>query len=714
MRSFAILNRLGLGEKPLAATAFSFRIPFGRLKGASDIFMAVGIILVLAIMILPLPAAALDLFLSVNISLSIVILLTTLYVHKPLEFSSFPSVLLISTLFRLSLNISTTRRILLHGGEGEAAAGEVIRAFGQFVVGGNPVVGIIVFSILVIINFIVITKGAGRIAEVAARFTLDKMPGKQMAIDADLNSGLITEAEAKRRRREIEEESEFFGAMDGASKFVRGEAVAGILITIINIVGGFIIGVAQQGLTAADSANIYTILTVGDGLVAQIPALVISTSAGFLVTRASSDHHMAEHVGGQITARPRVILISAAVLGLFAVLPGMPTLSFASLALAMGTWAYFLFQKQEVVERQRVHEEAQQAQVVAEAEEPIENFLALDVLRLDVGYGLIALVDESQQGDLLEKIRAIRRQFASDMGFVVPPIHIKDNLQFRPGEYAFLVKGVEVGRGELKTGQFLAMEGGAISGKIDGVPTTEPAFGLPALWIMSHDRERAEMLGYTVVDPSTVLATHVTELVHTFAHEMISRQEVQNLLDLVVKNQPKLVEELVPNVINLGGIQKVLQGLLRERVSIRDMPTILETVSDYAKIIKHPPQLVELVRQSLSRSIVKKYLDDSGRLQVMMLGADAENLVAEAIVDGEYGSYLALSPRSANQFCSRVRDMVERIASQVVQPVLVCGTRVRPFVKQATEGVIPHLVVLSHNEIPANVPVHSQGTVTLS
>ncbi|MBF0624847.1 MAG: flagellar biosynthesis protein FlhA [Magnetococcales bacterium] len=685
-----------------------------RWKNMSDLVMAASIILMLAVMILPMPAVALDLFLSVNISLAIVILLTTIYVHKPLEFSSFPSILLITTLFRLSLNISTTRRILLHGAEGEAAAGEVIRAFGQFVVGGNPVVGIIVFAILVIINFIVITKGAGRIAEVAARFTLDKMPGKQMAIDADLNSGLITETEAKRRRKEIEEESEFFGAMDGASKFVRGDAVAGILITIINIVGGFIIGVAQQGLSAGESAEIYTILTVGDGLVAQIPALVISVAAGFLVTRSTSDRHMADHVGGQITARPRAILLSAGVLGLFAILPGMPTVSFSLLAIGMGTWAYFLFRRKEREELQAKRHEAVQAQDAAQKEEPIESFLTLDVLRLEVGYGLIALVDESQQGDLLEKIRSIRRQFASDMGFVVPPIHIKDNLQLRPGEYTFIVKGVEVGRGELKTGSYLAMEGGVVTGRIEGgVPTKEPAFGLPAIWISANDRERAEMLGYTVVDPSTVLATHVTELVHTYAHEMISRQEVQNLLDLVAKEQPKLVEELVPHVINLGGIQKVLQGLLRERVSIRDMNTILETISDYAKIARHPAQLVELVRQSLSRSIVKRYLDDGGKLQVLMLGADAESLVAEAIVDGDFGSYLALSPRSGSQFAARVRDAVSRISAQVIQPVLVTGTRVRPFVKQATEGVVPHLVVLSQNEIPGNVSVQSLGTVTL-
>ncbi len=685
-----------------------------NIKGLNDILMAVGIITVLTVMIIPMPSGVLDLFLSVNISLAIVILLTAIYVHKPLDFSVFPSVLLITTMFRLALNISTTRRILLHGAEGEAAAGEVIRSFGQFVVGGNPVVGVIVFSILVIINFVVITKGAGRIAEVAARFTLDKMPGKQMAIDADLNSGLISEAEAKQRRKEIEEESEFFGAMDGASKFVRGDAVAGILITLINIIGGFIIGVAQQGLSAGDSANIYTILTVGDGLVAQIPALVISTAAGFLVTRASSDKHLADHMGGQITAQPRVILLSAGVLGLFAIMPGMPTLPFSIMAVGLGFWSYSLFKRAEIKEKQQVREEMVQAESEQQVEEPIENFLALDLLRLDVGYGLISLVDESQQGTLLEKIRSIRRQFATDMGFVVPPIHIKDDLQFRPGEYAFKIKGVEVGRGELKPGHFLAMEGGVVSGQIDGTPTTEPAFGLPAIWINANDRERAEMLGYTVVDAATVLATHVTELIHTHAHEMLNRQEVQNLLDLVAKGQPKLVEELVPNILNLGGVQKVLQGLLRERVSIRDMSTILETMSDYASVVKQPAQLVELVRQSLARSLINNYLDEEGALQALILGPDAENLISEAIVDGEYGSYLSLAPRSAGVFMIRVREAVESIASQVVQPVLVTGSRVRPFVKQTTEASIPHLVVLSQNEIPSGVAVHSLGSVTIS
>ncbi|MBF0628296.1 MAG: flagellar biosynthesis protein FlhA [Magnetococcales bacterium] len=685
-----------------------------RFKGFSDVFMAGGIITVLAIMIIPIPSWLLDVFLSVNISLGIVILLTTVYVHRPLEFSSFPSVLLITTMFRLALNIATTRLILLHGAEGEGAAGEVIRSFGQFVVGGNPVVGVIIFGILVIINFVVITKGAGRIAEVAARFTLDKMPGKQMAIDADLNSGLISEGEAKTRRREIEQESEFFGAMDGASKFVRGDAVAGIIIVFINIIGGFIIGVGQHGLSAADSANIYTILTVGDGLVAQIPALVISTAAGFLVTRASSDENLGDQVGGQITAQPRVVLLSAGVLGLFAVLPGMPTVPFALLAILMGGWSYFLFKRLETAELVTARTETARAQSEALVEEPIENFLALDLLRLDVGYGLIALVDESQQGTLLDKIRSIRKQFASDMGFVVPPIHIKDNLQFRPGEYAFMIRGVEVGRGELKPSQFLAMEGGSVTGRIDGIPTVEPAFGLPALWISGNDRERAEMMGYTVVDPATVLATHITELVHTHAHEMLNRQEVQNLLDLTAKTQPKLVEELIPHVITLGTLQKVLQGLLRERVSVRDMSTILETISDYARVVKQPAQLVELTRQSLARSLVTRYLDEEGRLSALILGADAENLVNEAIVDGEYGSYLALAPRAAGLLMVRIRESVDRIASHVQQPVIITGARARPFFKQAAEAALPHLAVLSQNEIPTNIPVHSLGTVTLS
>ncbi|MBF0178808.1 MAG: flagellar biosynthesis protein FlhA [Magnetococcales bacterium] len=687
---------------------------FKRFSGFSDILMAAGVIAILAIMIIPLPSWMLDIFLSVNISLGIVILLTTVYVHKPLDFSSFPSILLITTLFRLALNIAVTRVILLHGGEGEAAAGEVIRSFGQFVVGGNPVVGMIIFGILVIINFVVITKGAGRIAEVAARFTLDKMPGKQMAIDADLNSGLISESEAKARRKEIEQESEFFGAMDGASKFVRGDAVAAIIITFINIIGGFIIGVGQHGLSAADSANIYTILTVGDGLVAQIPALVISTAAGFLVTRASSDENLGEHVGGQITAQPRVILLSSGVLGLFAIMPGMPTVPFAILAVLLGGWAYLLFKKLEKAEQVSARTETMRAQSEAMVEEPIESFLSLDLLRLDVGYGLISLVDESQQGTLLDKIRSIRKQFASDMGFVVPPIHIKDNLQFRPGEYAFMIRGVEVGRGELKTSHYLAMEGGAVTGRVEGTPTTEPAFGLPALWISPNDRERAEMMGYTVVDPATVLATHITELIHNHAHEMLNRQEVQSLLDLTAKTQPKLVEELIPHIITLGTLQKVLQGLLRERVSIRDMSTILETISDYARVVKQPAQLVELTRQSLARSLVTRYLDEDGRLSALILGADAENLVNEAIVDGEYGSYLSLAPRAAGLLMARIRESVDRIAAHVQQPVIITGARARPFFKQAAEAVIPHLAVLSQNEIPTNIPVQSLGTVTLS
>ncbi len=694
----------------MAAIPMSLR----RIKGLSDLLMAGGIIVVLMVMIIPLPPMVLDLFLSVNISMGIVILLTTVYIHKPLEFSSFPSILLITTMFRLALNIATTRLILLHGSNGEAAAGEVIRSFGQFVVGGNTVVGVIIFTILVIINFVVITKGAGRIAEVAARFTLDKMPGKQMAVDADLNSGLISESEAKARRREIESESEFFGAMDGASKFVRGDAVAGIIITLINIVGGFVIGIVSQGMTAAEAAHVYTLLTVGDGLVNQIPALVISTAAGFLVTRASTDQNLGDHVGGQITANPRVILLSSGVLGLFAIIPGMPTIPFALLAILLGISAYFLFQRREAKEQAVSREEAVHAQEESQQEEPIESFLALDLLRLDVGYGLISLVDESQNGTLLDKIRSIRKQFAVDMGFVVPPIHIKDNLQFRPGEYAFYIKGVEVGRGELKAGHFLAMEGGAVTGQIEGTPTKEPAFGLPAIWITAHDRERAEMLGYTVVDASTVLATHITELIHGHAHEMLNRQEVQTLLDMVSKTQPKLVDELIPNVLNLGGVQKVLQGLLRERVSIRDMTTILETMADFAKVVKQPQQLVELVRQSLSRSLVTRYLEEDGSLRALVLGADAENMINEAIVDGEYGSYLSLAPRSAGLFLNQLRSQVEKVATQVVQPVIITGARARPFVKQATEPTIPHLVVLSQNEIPSNIQIYSLGTVAFS
>nr|WP_227665272.1 flagellar biosynthesis protein FlhA [Magnetococcus marinus] len=698
----------------MAAIGLPLKLQGISLKKYSDLYMAVGVIVVMAVMIIPLPSELLDFFLSINIAIAIVILLTTIYIHKPLDFSSFPSVLLLATMFRLALNIATTRLILLHGGEGESAAGEVIRAFGQFVVGGNYVVGVIIFSILVIINFIVITKGAGRIAEVAARFTLDKMPGKQMAIDADLNSGLITEDEARRRRSEIEQESEFFGAMDGASKFVRGDAIAGILITLINIVAGFIIGVAQLDLSAAQSAQIYTILTVGDGLVAQIPTLVISAGAGFLVTRASGDANMADHVSQQMTAQPRVILMSAVVLGLLAIIPGMPTVAFGLLAIAMGSWSWYLFRRAEQRDEAVQHKAMAEAEAEAEAEEPIESYLALDLLRLDVGYGLISLVDETQHGDLLDKIRSIRRQFAQDMGFVVPPIHIKDNLQLKPGEYSYLVKGVEVGQGELRPGSYLAMEGGDVTGQIHGIATVEPAFGLPAQWIASGERERAEMLGYTVVDASTVLATHITEMVHNHAHEMLTRQEVQNLLDLVSKNQPKLVEELIPNIVSLGDVQKVLQGLLRERVSIRDMGTILETLADYGKIIKQPQQLVELVRQSLSRSIVRRYLDDEGTLTALVLGPDAENLVAEAIVSGDYGSYLSLSPRSAQQLLTRVRSEVEKAATVVVQPVLITGSRVRPFVKQALEGVLPHLVVLSQNEIPANVSVSSLGSIHLS
>ena len=537
------------------------------LKKNSDIYMSIGIISVLVIMIIPLPTWLLDILLSCNITFSVVLILISIYIVEALEISIFPSLLLFTTLFRLAINISSTRLILLNGDQGTAAAGQVIKAFGTFVVGGNYVVGVVVFAILVIINLIVITKGSGRIAEVAARFTLDAMPGKQMSIDADLNNGIIDEEEAKLKRVKLEKESDFYGSMDGASKFVRGDATAGIIITFINIIGGLIIGVLQKDMSILEAAETYTLLTVGDGLVSQIPALMISTAAGIIVSRAASDGHMGDQFSSQLIVHPRAFATASIVLLFFAFVPGLPTIPFLGLSIISGFISYTVSQSNKML--QEPDEEEQKKPI--EGPENVEALLAVDDLEIELGYGLIGLVDKNQDGELLDRIRSIRRQFALDMGVVVPPIHIRDNLQLPPNSYSFIVRGIEVSRGEIMVGHALAMESGLVEGTIEGIKTKEPAFGLPAKWISEDKKERAQMLGYTVVDPSTVLATHISELLKTHVNEIVGRQEVQSLLDKVAEKSPKLVEELVPNLLSLGVVQKVLQNLLKEKVSIRNM-----------------------------------------------------------------------------------------------------------------------------------------------
>ena len=674
----------------------------------SDIYVAIALIGVLALMIIPLPAFILDLFLAANITIALAILLVCLYTRHPLDFSVFPSVLLVTTLFRLALNVASTRLILMHGREGVEAAGAVIKAFGSFVVGGNYVVGAVMFLILVIINFVVITKGAGRVAEVSARFTLDAMPGKQMAIDADLSAGYLTEKEARNRREKVRREADFYGAMDGASKFVRGDAVAGILIMLVNIFGGLIIGVWQQGLALDVALTNYTLLTIGEGLVAQIPALIISTAAGIIVTRTADENNFGQEMTGQFLNYPKAFYVVSGVMFLFAMIPGLP--HFAFLLLSGISWLIGRMSREMA---QVVEEEAAAAEVAAEEEsqEQASAIRPLDTLELEVGYGLVPMVDAAQDGELLERIRSIRRQFAQKLGFVVPPIHIHDNLQLRPYEYNILIRGARVGGSEL-TGQYLAMDSGAVLSQISGNQVKEPVFGLPAVWIRNDEREKAQVNGYTVVDSTTVIATHISETIKRYSHELVGRQEMQQLLDNVATVAPKVVDELIPGQLNLGVVLRVVKNLLKEGVSIRDMRTILESLADYAGLTKDPDVLTEFVRQSLGRFIVDQFKMDEDTLYLVTVDREVEDAIAEAIQPSDQGSYLAMEPGAAQQIISAVRGMVDRFGMYGAQPVVLASPSIRRHVKKLIERFVPHVTVLSHNEIPQNVKIQSLGVVT--
>ncbi len=681
----------------------------------SNILAAVGVVGILLLMILPLPAPALDLFLALNITISLLVFLMSIYILKPLDFPVFPSLLLITTLFRLSLNIASTRLILLHGHEGVDAAGKIIMGFGHFVVGGNFVVGAIVFFILVIINFVVITKGAGRIAEVAARFTLDAMPGKQMAIDADLNAGLIDEAEAKRRREEIAKEAEFYGAMDGASKFVRGEAIAGLIIMAINVVGGFVIGVFQQGMEVSAAAQSYTLLTIGDGLVSQIPALIISTAAGVLVSRAASTASMGKEFLRQFSTHPQALAVTSVIVFLFSFIPGLPTLPFVILSSGIAFLAYVAFKEEKRVKEEiKGKAEEEEAGPEEEAGEPeeVERLLQLDILELEVGYGLIPLVDEEQGGDLLDRIKSIRRQFAQEMGIIVPPLHVRDNLQLQPGQYRFLIKGIDVAKGNLMIGHLLAMNPGDVRKEIDGIPTTEPAFGLPAVWITEEQKEEAQLAGYTVVDLSTVIATHLAEVIKKNAADLLGRQEVQRLLDALSKTSPKAVEE-VTNVLSLGIIQKVLQNLVRENISIRDLLTITEALADYGEMTKDPEILTEYVRQRLGRAIVKPFLDENDTLRVLTLDSQIEETIRNSLQQTEHGAFLTLDPASAQKIINAVKKAVDEAEGMGMAPVILTNPTVRRHLRRLVERFIPDVNVISHSEIPGNIRLESVGVITL-
>jgi len=654
------------------------------------------IVLILAMLVLPLPPIALDMLFTFNIALSIMVLLVSLSTKKALEFAAFPTVLLLSTLLRLSLNVASTRVVLLEGHTGPDAAGKVIEAFGHFLVGGDYTVGIIVFVILVVINFIVITKGAGRIAEVSARFTLDAMPGKQMAIDADLNAGLIDENEARRRRAEISQEADFYGSMDGASKFVRGDAIAGILILFINIIGGLLVGVMQHDLTMADAARNYTLLAIGDGLVAQIPALVISIAAGIIVSRVSTDEDITGQMMSNIFNKTQAMYITAVIIGLMGLIPGMPNFAFLLLAGGMAWLAWKSSKRQQEVQ-QEVPETAPVAPVESQ-EASWEDVAPIDTLGLEVGYRLIPLVDAAADGELVRRIKGIRKKFAREIGFLPPAVHIRDNLEINPNSYRITLKGVEIGSGEVRTGLFLAIDPGNITASLPGVATRDPAFGLPAVWIDSGMREQAQAMGYTVVDPGTVVATHLNHLVTLHAAELLGRQEAQALLDHLGKSAPKLVEDLVPKMLPLSTVQKVLQNLLIEGVAIRDMRTIIDTLLENAARVQDPHELTALIRVALGRSIVQQIYGSANELPVIALDQGLERLLMQTLQAGQ--DAVGLEPGLADTLLERTQTSTQRQEALGHPPVLLTPAVLRPLLARFLRRTVPQLKVLSHAEVP--------------
>ena len=680
-------------------------------KEAADIIVVFAFIGILMAMILPLHPMILDFFLALNISLAIVVLITTMYTEAPLDFSIFPSLLLVLTLFRLSLNVASTRLILLHGNEGPLAAGAIIKSFGSFVVGGNYVVGLVVFAILVLINFLVITKGAGRIAEVAARFTLDAMPGKQMAIDADLNAGMIDEEEAGRRRREIAKESEFHGAMDGASKFVRGDAIAGIVITCINIAGGFIIGVVQMGMPMKDALQNYTLLTVGDGLVSQIPALLVSAAAGLLVSRSGSESRMGQEFFKHLLSTVTPVYIGAVIVFCMGLIPGLPAIPFMTLGATLAGIAWYLMRGKKKVEE--IEDTAESEEEATGAPEEVDHLLTLETIELEVGYGLIPLVDKQQDGTLLARIRAIRRQFATEMGVIIPPIHIRDNLNLNPAQYRLLIKGVETAQAELMVNHLLAMDPVGEAQEIEGIETIEPAFKLPAYWVPPEKEEEVKFAGYTVVDNSTVVATHLTEVIRNTAHDLLGRQDVQHLLDNLSQTNPKAVEELVPDLLPLGTVQKVLQNLLKERVSIRDLLTIVETLGDYAPMGKDPDLLTEYVRQKIAKGMLAPYLTEDKVLNVILLERTLEERLIKNIKKTEQGAFLALDPQFVEDVIKAIRNEIEKMVISDTQPVILCAPALRRHLRKLIEASFPSVCVISHAEVVDNINLEVSGKVEL-
>ncbi|HQI81780.1 MAG TPA: flagellar biosynthesis protein FlhA, partial [Deltaproteobacteria bacterium] len=660
---------------------------------------------VMAIVLVPLPTFLLDILLTFSIAVGIIILMVSMYTTNPLNFSVFPSLLLLITLYRLALNIASTRIILLHGSEGELAAGRVIHTFGQFVVGGSYVVGFVVFSIFVIINFVVITKGATRIGEVTARFTLDAMPGKQMAIDADLNAGMITEAEARARRERIAREAEFYGAMDGATKFVRGDAIAGIIIVFINILGGIIIGVLQKGMPLTEALMNYSILTIGDGLVTQIPALVISSAAGIIVTQSAADKSVGAQLSEQLSFQPMALLTAGGIIFIFGLLPGMPHIAFLTMASIMGGvgWVSLRFKA--------VEKEEEEAPPPAE-EVSAEALLPMDIIEFEVGYGLIPLVDTAQGGELLSRIKGMRKSVAGELGIVVPPIHVRDNLELKPNEYRLLLKGIEIARAEAIADRLMVLNPENVEIDIPGIPVKEPAFGLPGLWIKKSDSERAQVAGLTVVDAATVVATHLTEAIKGNAHDLLGRQELQALLDAVSRSHPKVVEDLIPGTLPAGVVLRVMRNLLKEKVSVKNILTILETCADFGHMTKDPDILTEYVRQALMRTISSSYVQNNV-ISVMALDPAIDGLISSSIQHTEHGSYLALDPEKSQKILMTLNKEVNSVGKQGLVPILLTSPISRSYVKRLTERYMPDLVVLSHNEIPPEVTIKNLGLVRI-
>ncbi len=656
------------------------------------------IIMILAMMVLPLPPMLLDVLFTFNIAIAVMVLLISMNTTKALDFLSFPTILLITTLLRLSLNVASTRVVLLEGHTGPDAAGKVIESFGQFLVGGNYAVGIVVFAILVVINFMVITKGAGRIAEVGARFTLDAMPGKQMAIDADLNAGLIGEDVARKRRAEIGQEADFYGAMDGASKFVRGDAVAGILILFINLIGGLIVGVLQHNMDIAMAAKNYTLLAIGDGLVAQIPALVISTAAGVVVSRVSTEENIGEQMMGQLFQQPQIIMLTAAIIGMMGMIPGMPHFSFLLLSGSMLWLAYYLSKKTGKVAEQEQAVVAATPLISEAADASWEDVSQVDVLGLEVGYRLITLVDKAQDGDLLRRIKGIRKKFTQDIGFLPPSVHIRDNLDLRPNAYRITLKGVEIGSGEAYPQQLLAINPGSVTGELVGAPTKDPAFGLPAVWIDAALHDQAQIMGYTVVDPGTVVATHLSNLLSTRAAELLGRQEVQQLLDHLATFAPKLVEDLVPKTLPLGTVQKVLQNLLDEGMHIRDMRTIVETLADNALRTQDPFQLTVMVRVALGPAIVQQYYPSTQELQVIGMDKELEQILMQAMQASQNG--MGIEPGLADTVLNESRAAVQRQEMMGLPTVMLVPGQLRDLLARFLKRTVPNLRVISHDEVP--------------